>query len=226
MRTTPAREQGHASESELHAAWAAGDRRAGARLVDRHLPSIARFFANKVANGADAEDLVAETFERWAASLDRFRGEGSVRAFVYGIAHNVLRDYLRRLARGRATSLETTSIRDLAESPSVRVARREDTRLLLAALRSVPMHTQIVLELSLFEELGRSEISEILGVPPGTVASRLRRGRAQLHERLETLASTRHLLETTLRGLGGWVADVRDHLDELAPTDEPGAVTD
>jgi RNA polymerase sigma factor (sigma-70 family) len=205
--------QGEPSDAELHGAWVAGDRRAGARLVDRHLPSIARFFANKVASTADAEDRVAETFERLAASLGGFRGEGRFRSFLFGIAQNVLRDYLRRLARGRTVALETTSIRDLSASPSVQAARREDTRLLLAALRALPMHTQIALELHLFEELGRFEIADILGVPPGTVASRLRRGRAQLQERLEALAPTRHLLQSTVRGLAGWVADVREEID-------------
>jgi RNA polymerase sigma factor (sigma-70 family) len=205
---------GDPDDGALYASWVAGDRRGGRRLVDRHLPSMARFFANKVANSADAEDLVAETFERVAANLGRFRRDGTIRAYFFGIAHNVLRDYLRRLARGRIDALESTSLRDLTDSPSLRVARREDTRLLLAALRATPLHAQVVLELSLFEELGRFEIAEILGVPPGTVASRLRRGRAALEKQLEALAPTRHLLETTTRGLAGWVADIRREIDD------------
>jgi RNA polymerase sigma-70 factor (ECF subfamily) len=62
------------TDGELYAAWQGGDNRAGGKLVDRHFSAIGRFFTNKVTNAADAEDLIAETFERCAKALGKFRG--------------------------------------------------------------------------------------------------------------------------------------------------------
>src|SRR5688500_1911983 len=54
-------EQDVIPDEQLYQSWALGDRRAGSRLVDRFVRPIARFFANKIADVADAEELVAET---------------------------------------------------------------------------------------------------------------------------------------------------------------------
>ena len=189
--------------------WSEGDQTAGRELVERHLPSIARYFANKVANKADAEELTSETFEQCARTLGRFRGESSFRGYLFGIAHNVLRDYLRRFGRAQLVELETAAIEGLLPSASGQLQAKRESRLLLAALRAVPLHSQIVLELNYFEELGRFEIAEILGVPPGTIASRLRRGRKQLEEKLAELAESPEQLETTQRGISDWMESMQ-----------------
>lgn len=197
------------SDEARYAAWAAGDRRAGEQLVARLLPYVARYFANKVAATADVEDLTAQTFEELAKGLGRFRGEAGVRSYVYGIAHNVLRGYLRRFGAAEVVALEEAAIATLLPTASERVAAAREHRLLLAALRAIPLHSQIVLELSYFEGLGRFEIADLLGVPPGTIASRLRRGRVQLESQLAALAGSPHELETTRRGLAGWIDGIR-----------------
>lgn len=197
------------ADADVYRRWADGDQAAGRELVERHLPAIARYFANKVANRADAEELTSETFEQCARTLGRFRGESSFRGYLFGIAHNVLRDYLRRFGRAQLVELESATIEGLIPSASRQVAAKQQSRLLLAALRAVPLHTQIVLELSYFEELGRFEIAEILGVPPGTIASRLRRGRKQLESKLTELAESPEQLETTQRGIAGWIESMQ-----------------
>lgn len=112
-------------------------------------------------------------------------------------------------ARAAIVELEDEPVETLLPTPTQRLARREDDKLLLAALRAIPLHSQIVLELSHFEELGRFEIAEVLGVPPGTIASRLRRGRKQLEGQLERLAHSPSQLVTTRRGLAGWIESIQ-----------------
>jgi len=201
------------TDTELLEAWRAGDRVAGRQLVDRHLPAIGRFFANKVTAEHDAEDLVSATFERLAKALERYRGNASVRTYLFSIAHNVLREYIRDRQR-KVGRLDTeVSILDLGPSPSAALARHRDEQRLLHALRALPIAHQIVLELSFFEELSRSEIAEITGLPEGTVASRLRKARELLEGHLTELADSGDRIATD-GDLAQWAQRVREALAE------------
>jgi RNA polymerase sigma-70 factor (ECF subfamily) len=196
-----------ATDLELYRAWAAGDRGAGARLIDCHLAAVSRFFANKTVATAEHDDLVAMTFERCAKGLGGFRGEGSFRGYVLGIARHVLGDELRRRTPDHA--LGSISIADLGPSPSRIAAERDEQRLLLAGLRAIPFEYQIALELHFFEELSRDEAAAVLGIPAGTVASRLRRGRELLAQAIAALAGSPALANATVTGLDAWAADLR-----------------
>src|SRR5262245_4038675 len=77
------------TDDELLAAWRAGDRRAGEQLFDRHFKALTRFFRNKVTEGMD--DLIQQTVLGLLEGKHEFRGEGSFRSFVFGVAYNVLR---------------------------------------------------------------------------------------------------------------------------------------
>ncbi|PRP93119.1 ECF RNA polymerase sigma-E factor [Enhygromyxa salina] len=196
-----------ASDEALYAAWAGGDRRAGGRLIDRHLPSLARFFGAKLSDPSAADDLVAKTFEVCAAKLGSFRGDGTFRAYMFAIAHNHLRNHLRGLQRAgeRFEALEI-SVADLDPTASRLLVRDEQRRLLLLALRSIPIDMQVAIELSYFEEMSRAEIAEVLGIPPGTVAGRLRRGRELLERKIEQLANQPQLRRTTIDSISAWAA--------------------
>ena len=193
-------------------AWRDGDRQAGRRLVERHLAGLGRFFANKVGHEQEAQDLVAETFERFSKALPRYRGDSSVRTFLYAIAHNVLREHIRRREREAGRSEPLESMADLGPSPSMVLVRHREQRLLLHALRALPLEHQIVLELSLFEDMSRAEIAEITGIPAGTVAGRLRRARELLGERLAALSESPALLESTTTDLAQWAQSLRKGL--------------
>jgi RNA polymerase sigma factor (sigma-70 family) len=198
------------SDLELYRAWAAGDRTSGEALIETHLSTLTRFFANKSTPGAELEDLVAMTFERCAKGLGGFRGECSFRSYLLAIGLNVLRDELRR--RRPEVVADEVSIADEGASPSRVVAARAEQRLLLAGLRSIPLPYQAVLELQLFEDLSREETAAVLGIPPGTVASRVRRARELLAEAIERLASTPAQSMATLQGLDTWAREIRDGL--------------
>jgi RNA polymerase sigma-70 factor (ECF subfamily) len=171
-------------------AWREGDRAAGGALFERYHGSLARFFHDKVSEAAQ-EDLIHETFLACLASAARFRGEARFRTFLFGIAHNVLADHLRRLGRrmarlGSQSDLEiavATAV-SLEPSPAAAAAAHEEQRRVLEALRRIPAIHRITLELHYWEGLSAAEVGAILGLPLGTVKTRLRDGRAHLEARL------------------------------------------
>lgn len=201
---------------ELLSAWRQGDRAAGQRLVKRHFGAISRFFRNKVSSEHDAADLVSQTFLECTKAKDGFRGETSFKRFVFAIALNVLRLYIRTKAKRKGEELDfgALCVKDLAPSSmSSIVMRRREVQLLVMALREIPLDQQIVLELNIFESLSGREISELLSIPEGTVRGRLRLGKEQLRARLAELARTPTELEATSTDLEGWAASIRRALD-------------
>ena len=201
------------TDAELLATWRAGDRRAGRALFDRHFESIHRFFHNKVANAVD--DLVQQTFLACTESHHTFRAEASFRSWLFGIAHNVLRMHLRK--HHGVEDLSLVSVCDLGPSPASIVAAREDERLLLEALRRIPLDYQVALELFFWEEMSGSEIANALGVPEGTVRTRIRRGRIALEEHVRALASSPAAATSTCERLDAWAHAIRARLGIDSP---------
>ncbi|WP_106389909.1 RNA polymerase sigma factor [Enhygromyxa salina] len=201
------------SDSELLARWRAGDRAAGATLVERHLESIVRFFMSKV--GSDSDDLVQATFLGLLdGALDRLRAEGGFRSFLFGIARNKLLEHLRNTIRDRERfDPQHATLAGLDPSASAAIDAHGQNKLLLAALRRLPLDTQLMLELHYWENMRVREIAVALDMPPSTIKTRMRRGRARLDEEMRALARSREALETTLRGLDGWAQELRRELD-------------
>jgi RNA polymerase sigma factor (sigma-70 family) len=197
------------SDFELLDAWRGGDRAAGNELFDRHFDSVFRFFRNKVSEGA--EDLVQQTFLACVQSRDGFRGDASFRTYLFTAARSKLYTYLdKRRREGENVDWGVTSCVDLGVSPSGIIAKNEEQRLLLLALRRLPVDLQIALELFYFEQIRGPQLAEVLGVPEGTVRSRLRRGREILRERIEELASNPSDVESTMGDLEAWAKALRE----------------
>ena len=192
----------------LLTAWRAGDTKAGDRLFVRHFRAVDRFFRNKVGED-DIPDLVQRTFLVCIERPDGFRGLSNFRAFLLGVAHNLLRSFYRARAKHQHDDVDEISVVDLGAGPSTLVGSKEEQRLLLAALRSVPLESQVILELFFWERLTGLEIAAILGVGEDTARTRLRRARLRVGEALERLASSRALLESTLADLDSWARSVR-----------------
>jgi RNA polymerase sigma factor (sigma-70 family) len=195
-------------DSELLEAWQAGDRRAGHELFTRHFKSIRRFFANKV--GGDAEELVQSTFARCVEGRDRFRNRSSFRTFLFGIARNVLREHFR-WRKLEQFDPDRHSVEYSGAGPSTLLAAKQEQRLLLEALRRIPLEHQTLLELYFWEKLSASQIAEIFEIPENTVRTRIRRGKALLREQLTLLAKSPEVLDSTLGGLDAWAASLREH---------------
>lgn len=192
------------SDTDLLMRWRGGESAAGERLFARHFARVERFFVNKV-DPDHVADLVQETFVACVEGRDRIRDGGRFRSYLLGIAHNVLRGFLRRKYSASIDSLDH-SIASLSQSPSSVLAKQDDQRLLLEALRSLPVRYQVVLELHYWEDLGTADIAEVLAVPQGTARSRLRRAREALEAALARLSRARDKLESTLTRLDDWAA--------------------
>lgn len=196
-----------ADDLQLVEAWRAGDRSAGEALFRRHFPGVSRFFRNKFSGGVD--DLVQQTFMALLEGRERLASGSSFRSYLFGIAHNVLRAHLRGLTRRRAFDPAASAIVDLDPGASTMLGEREEQRLLLQALRRIPLEAQVVLELVYWEQMNAAEIAEILGVPHSTMRSRIQRARQLLQRAIERLGESPALIESTLGGLDGWAASIR-----------------
>ena len=197
------------SDIDLVRAWAAGDEASGNRLVRRHFDSVARFFRSKVDDAA--ADLIQRTFLGCLEARHRLENVESFKAYLLGIARLQLMEHLRRRHReDRRLRQMEVSLHDLGVTPTRVVAMREEQKLLLAALRRVPLSIQMALELFYWEQLSEKEIAAVLEIPQGTVKSRLHRGREMLRQHISELAESPALLESTIAGLERWARSLRE----------------
>lgn len=205
---SPAVVEERESDLVLLDAWRAGDKVAGDRLFVRHFSSVDRFFRNKV--GADSiQDLTQRTFMVCVERPENFQRTSSFRTYLLGIAHNILREHYRAKTKHRHQDIDAIAVVDLGAGPSTLLGAREEQRLLLEALRSVPLESQVILELYFWERLTGPQIAAMLGVPEDTARSRLRRARLNVGEVLKRLASSKTLLDSTLENLDSWARSVR-----------------
>ncbi|PCC74618.1 RNA polymerase, sigma subunit, ECF family [Nannocystis exedens] len=198
------------TDKALLAAWRAGESTAGRQLYERHCDAVIRVFENKL--GAEAEDLIQQTFLALVRTRDALREGTTVRAYLLTTARNLLIDHLRKRGRagGPPLDLEQVSIADLEPGPSSIIARRREQQLLLAALRAIPVEHQLALELHYWEGLPAAEIAEIVGISHSAMRSRMVRARELLHAQLRRLAETPQLVESTLDGLEKWARGIRE----------------
>ncbi|AGZ45125.1 RNA polymerase sigma factor [Actinoplanes friuliensis] len=155
-----------------------------AAVFDEHSPGLWRYLARQ-AGPAVAEDLVAETFlVAWSARSDYRPGLGSVRAWLYGIAVNLLRRHYRGQAQQSRISERLSGLREADDGAVDRAAERLDARTrvegLAAAIAELPDGDRDVLLLTSLGGLDTAEIATALGIPEGTVRSRLHRVRRGL----------------------------------------------
>lgn len=197
------------ADVELLQRWRNGDTDAGEALFERYYSPIARFFRNKIS--ADISDLVQETFAACVEGRDRLQIDGNFRAYIFSVARNILCAQLRSKYRGGAeVDFEHISVQDLRPGPGSLLAHRREQRLLLDALRRIPVNYQILLELRYWEQLRTAEIAEILDLPHATVRTRLRRARDLLNEAMAGLAQSKQELENTLANFDDWAKECRN----------------
>jgi RNA polymerase sigma-70 factor (ECF subfamily) len=173
-----------ASDEELLAAHLQGDRAAFAALMARHERRIYGLCFRVLGNREDAEDATQETFIGALRRAASFRGEAAFSTWLYRIAVNAATDQARRRGRSRTVPLESEEThREVATvgDPSGAVATSLTVQ---AALRAVPEDFRIALVLCDLYGFAYTQAAEILGVPVGTVKSRVFRGRLALGAQL------------------------------------------
>ncbi|GAA3986587.1 sigma-70 family RNA polymerase sigma factor [Allokutzneria multivorans] len=152
-------------------------------LFDRHANHLHRYLANRA--GAAADDLLSETFLAALQSRATYDpSRATARAWLFGIATNMLRKSARLGARQQLAVRAAEGLPERVESHEGRVAEKVDaqtrTQQLAVAIERLEERDRDVLLLSSWAQLDSAEVAEALGIPVGTVRSRLHRVRRQL----------------------------------------------
>ncbi|HVV86044.1 MAG TPA: sigma-70 family RNA polymerase sigma factor [Kofleriaceae bacterium] len=187
--------------------WKDGDQIAGRELFSRYFRALYRFFANKCD---EPDEMAQATFLALVKARDQFAGRASFRTYVYTIARNELYRHLRGLQRTRQFDPELSSIADMVSSAGAKLARGEDHRRLCAALRTLPVEQQTLLELHYWEGLDAAALAEVFGSNSTAIRKRLHRARTALREAMVASSAapaqaleSEDALDTWARGLAG-----------------------
>jgi RNA polymerase sigma-70 factor (ECF subfamily) len=146
--------------------WKRGDQRAATELVQRHADALARFVAS-VGGRGDVEEVVQDTFVRAFGSLDRFRGESSLRTWLFTIARRLLLDRRRgERRRGAQVEVQDADARTEFDALDGVVARETARRLGEAVARLTPTQ-RAVFTLRVGEGMSYKEIADAVGTTDG-----------------------------------------------------------
>jgi RNA polymerase sigma-70 factor (ECF subfamily) len=157
-------------------------------LVDRWLPEVLAWCARLGGPGVDPEDAAHDVFVVVLTRLDTLRKPASFPSWIFGITRRVLVKHRRRSWFKRWMG-DAEEVASASPDPLDRHADAETMRRVRAALETLPAAQREVLVLCDLEERTAVEAARLLGVPVGTVKSRLRLGR----ERFKEAALRRHL---------------------------------
>lgn len=161
-------------------------------LVERHQGRVFGLALRVLRDEEQARDVVQDTFLKAYGSLDRFEGRSGFYTWLYRIAMNLCLDRKRRERSGRRVDRDEERLAEVpadpesvgAPSPDIALERAELGVELARAIRSLPEDARRTLELREVDGLSYQEIAECLGVPKGTVMSRLHHARRRVREAL------------------------------------------
>ena len=188
-------------DATLFAAWADGDRDAGTRLVRRYFAGVYGFFRTRLPE--QAEDLAQRTFLACVENREAYRGDGSFRAYVYGIARRqMLRTLEKKEIVERRSAHHGEPLRPT--TPSGVVARHEEQVLVMRALRTLGTDDQMLVQLYYWERLSTEEIATVMDLGRSAVKVRLHRARGKLKDAISTDAAPAPLRTRTLNELERW----------------------
>ncbi len=175
-----------------------GDSGAWAELVRTHHRRVYGLCYRFTGNAADAEDLTQDVFLKIYSNLSSFdMGRGSLQVWIMTMTRNLLVDNFRRTRNQRATGSlddgwdETDELRPVdrlisnTPSPHASAAQKELAKMVQGALARVSVELREAVILRDLQDLDYKEIAQVLGIPEGTVKSRISRGRAELARLLE-----------------------------------------
>ena len=159
--------------------WRSGDQQAGRDLFARYFDPLFRFFGTKCT---EPDELIQTTFLAIVKSKDQFGGRSSFRTYLFTIARNQLYRHMRELKHNALFDPNLSSVAELATSVGSRLARHFDHQTLFAALRTLSIEQQTLVELHYWEDLDAIALGEIFDAPPPTIRMRLTRARVALRE--------------------------------------------
>lgn len=154
------------TDLDLVARWKAGEQRAATLLVERHAAALSRFVASVGARD-DVQEVVQDTFVRAFASLDGFRGESSLRTWLFTIARRLILDR-RRSAKRRGVQVEVQEGDAVTEYDSLDDVVADETRTRLrSAMEELSPTQREVFVLRVSEGMSYKEIADSVGTTEG-----------------------------------------------------------
>lgn len=180
-----------AAEATLIDNARSGDRHAYGELVRRHHDGVIRVVYRMCGDPALAEDAAQEAFLRAWLNLSGFKPGTSLRSWLYRIAVNAALDALRRDKRTVEAEIGELDLPDPGQGPEAAYLQKERETAVRTAILSLPEASRSVLVLREYGDLSYREIAASLGIPLGTVMSRLNYARLRLKENLQTLMNRR-----------------------------------
>ena len=183
--TRESREFEFDSDEFLFKAYRNGNRQAFRRLMERYRQELLHFLIRFLGGRAAAEDVFQEAFLQIHISADKFDPTRRFKPWLFTIASNKARDYLRKHSKRSGVSLSASvgddedneSFVDLLEAelpdPDAPVLDAERSRVVKEIIDAMPAHLREILLLAYFQRLSYNQIADSLDIPLGTVKSRL-----------------------------------------------------
>jgi RNA polymerase sigma-70 factor, ECF subfamily len=179
------------SDEELVTRSIGGDADSFNQLVLRWERPIYALAYRVIGREEDARDVCQETFLRAFRALNGFRGQAKFSSWLYRIALNLCRDWVRRERRTPIVQaseeidlMEMVAVREPSASIEDLVARKELTRIVERAMARLPEEQRTAIILKEYHELTFQEIADLIGCPLSTVKTRLYQGLAVLRREL------------------------------------------
>ena len=174
---------GRATDGDLWRRAVDGDPDAFGLLFERHAQGVYTYLFRRTADWALAEDLTSVVFlEAWRRRMDVRLERELLLPWLLGVSTNVLRNRRRSQWRHRAAlgRLPREHVHDFADEANDRLDDERQMRTVLRAIAKLPRREQDVIALCAWAELSYEEAAVALGVPVGTVRSRLSRARTRI----------------------------------------------
>lgn len=155
-------------------------------LIEQYHRGVYRYAYRLSGSDADAEDLTQQTFLQVQRHVEQVRESSRLKSWIFSIVRNCFLESRRRRTPLNATTVELHMDEIVQPAPAEPV----DGQQLHLALQELPDEFRMVVLMYYFEELSYREIAETLGIPIGTVMSRLSRGKSHLRARLSSDAGS------------------------------------
>ena len=193
------------TDESLLEAYRLGDKKAFTQLVERYQKELFLFLVRFLSDRVAAEDIFQETFLQVHQSADQFDTDRRFRPWLFTIAANKARDYMRSKSRKPTSSLQASvdgdsdgsQFIDMLQSPDGKpedaLQRQELQARIRSTVHAMPDNLREILLLSYFQEFSYQQISDMLDIPLGTVKSRLHSAVAHFAEKWRIINSSENL---------------------------------
>ena len=173
-----------APDDALIASIGAGDRRAMELLFARHNVAIYHFIWRLTGNASLAEEIVSEVFLAVWRGADKFKAKSQVSTWLLAIARHKALAALRRRADAQLDDETAVTLVDGADDPETTAQHRNRSAILQKCLNALPSSHREIIDLVYYHEKTVVEVAQIVGIPEGTVKTRMLHARLRMAELL------------------------------------------